>query len=166
MRLNYYANRPKKKGGYRTEVYIAYHLATCALKYIICTAENYPIRENITIRKQFDFFYFFFFDSKLFFIRKNGLTCFVLFYFWHQQRRTLRGERKRYTKNLAKYIGLSRLPGQWLWRKHFGQLFVLQTALEEFVLGQLSIIVLVHFSEYVFGAILSGVGRTIGRTRT
>lgn len=80
MCLNYYANRPKKKGGYRTEVYIAYQLATCALKYIICTAENYPIRENITIRKQFDFFDFFFFLIQNFFLlEKTGWL--VLFYF-------------------------------------------------------------------------------------
>lgn len=72
---------------------------------------------------------------------------------------------KRYIKNLAKYIRLSRQPRQWLWCEHLGKLFVLQTAFEEFVLGQLSVVVLVHFGEYVFGPVFCRVGRTVGRTR-
>lgn len=42
-----------------------------------------------------------------------------------------------------------------LWSKHFGELLILQTSLEEFFLGQLTIVVLVHFGKDVFGSLFS-----------
>lgn len=49
--------------------------------------------------------------------------------------------------------------------QHFGQLLVLQAALEELVLRQLAVVVLVHLGENVLGAVLGRVGRPVGRTR-
>lgn len=41
-----------------------------------------------------------------------------------------------------------------LWCQHLGQLLILQTTLQELVLGQLAVVVLVHFRENILGSLL------------
>lgn len=48
------------------------------------------------------------------------------------------------------------------WSQHLGEFLVQQAALEELLLGEVAVIVLVHFGEDCLGPLLSAVGRAAG----
>lgn len=84
MSINYNANHPKKRGGDTPRDIHRFPPGNLHIK-IICTVDKYPIRENITIRKQFDFFlifrlFWFFFGLKTFLLEKTGWLIFIFLF--------------------------------------------------------------------------------------
>lgn len=69
--------------------------------------------------------------------------------------------RLNFSQRLLLLLLIHCLRGTHLWGQHLGQLFVLQTTLQEFVLGQLAVVVLVHFRENVLCALFSRVRGTV-----
>lgn len=139
------------------------HNNVTLLAYYKCTVGNESYQRKYNHKKTTQFLK----TNSFFFVEKNGPTCF--FVLASTKAYPTGGERKKIYKKCDEtciVIGLSRQTGQWLRCEHFGQLFILQAAFEEFVLGQLTVIVFVHLGKYIFSPVFCRVSRAIRRTCT